>query len=132
MPIRLPQLDYSSQFRCLKPINPTLQKKLPHFSSLLLGGRPFLSCPNHFKFELDHSIIGRQHRREFYTNHARRTKRSRFNQHLQNCLKPKFCKWEFIFWDSRRQENTIQSTSLPSQRLVVPPQAIIAFSRRCR
>ena len=36
-----------------------------------------------------------------------------------------------VFWDSKRQEYTIQSTSLPSQRLVVPPQAITALPRRC-
>ena len=36
------------------------------------------------------------------------------------------------FWDSKRQEYTIQSTFLPSQRLIVPPQAITALPRRCR
>ena len=30
------------------------------------------------------------------------------------------------FWDSKRQDYTIQSTSLPSQRLAIPPQAITA------
>ena len=34
-----------------------------------------------------------------------------------------------MVWDSKRQEYTIQSTSLPSQRLVVPPQAITALPR---
>ena len=34
-----------------------------------------------------------------------------------------------IFWDSKRQEYTIQSTSLPSQRLVGPPQVITALPR---
>ena len=64
---------------------------------------------------------------EYYTNHARRTRRPRFNQQLQYCLKPEFCKWEIIFWDGKRQEYTIQNTFLPSQRLVVPPQAITAL-----
>ena len=53
----------------------------------------------------------------------------RFNQHLQYCLKPEFCKWEIIFWDGKRQEYTLQSTSVPSQRLIVPPQAITALPR---
>ena len=61
------------------------------------------------------------------TNHARRTRRPRFNQQLQYCLKPEFCKWEIIFWDGKRQEYTIQNTYLSSQRLVVPPQAITAL-----
>ena len=34
-----------------------------------------------------------------------------------------------FFWDSKRQEYTIQNTSLPSQRLVVPPEAITALPR---
>ena len=34
-----------------------------------------------------------------------------------------------MFWDSQRQEYTIQKTSLPSQRLVVTPLAITTFSR---
>ena len=45
---------------------------------------------------------------------------------------PEFCKWEITFWYSKRQENTIQSKSLPSQRMVVPPQAITALSHWCR
>ena len=104
-------------------------QELPPFSSFLSYVQPLLSRPNHLKLQPDHSALGRQHRREYYTNHARRTKRPRFNQHLQYCLKPEFCKWERIFWDSKRQEYTIQSTSLPSQRLVVPPQAITALPR---
>ena len=104
-------------------------QELPPFSSFLSDVRPLLSRPNHLKLQPDQSALGRQHRREYYTNHAGRTKRPRFNQHLQFCLKPEFCKWEIIFWDGKRQEYTIQSTSLPSQRLVVPPQAITALPR---
>ena len=67
-------------------------EELPPFSSLLSDVRPLLSRPNHLKLQPDHSALGRQHRREECTNHARRTKRPRFNQHLQYCLKPEFCK----------------------------------------
>ena len=49
-------------------------QELSPFSSLLSDVRPLLSRPNHFKLQLDHSALGRQHRREYYTNHARRTK----------------------------------------------------------
>ena len=101
--------------------------ELPPFNSFLSDVRPLLSRPNQLKLQLDHSALGRQHRREYYTNHARRTKRPRFKQHLQYCLKLEFCEWEIIFWDGKRQEYTIQSTPLASQRLVVPPQAITAL-----
>ena len=101
--------------------------ELPPFSSLLSDVRPLLSRPNQLKLRLDPAVLGRQHRREYYTNHARRMRRPRFNQQLQYCLKPEFCKWEIIFWDGKRQEYTIQNTYLPSQRLVVPPQAITAL-----
>ena len=102
-------------------------QELPPFSSFLSDVRPLLSRPNQLKFQPNHSALGRQHRREYYTNHAGRIKRPRFNQQLQYCLKLEFCKWEIIFWDGKRQEYTIQNTSLPSQRLVVPPQAITAL-----
>ena len=101
--------------------------ELPPFSSFLSDVRPLLSRPNQLKLRADSAVLGRQHRREYYTNHARRTRRPRFNQQLQYCLKPEFCKWEIIFWDGKRQEYTIQNTFLPSQRLVVPPQAITAL-----
>ena len=101
--------------------------ELPPFSSFLSDVRPLLSRPNQLKLRPDPAVLGRQHRREYYTNHARRTRRPRFNQQLQYCLKPEFCKWEIIFWDGKRQEYTIQNTYFPSQRLVVPPQAITAL-----
>ena len=104
-------------------------QELPPFSSFLPDVRSLLSRPNQLKLQPTQSALGRQHRCEYYTNHAGRTKRPRFNQQLQCCLKPDFCKWEIIFWDVKRQEYTIQSTSLPSQRLVVPPQAITALPR---
>ena len=122
------QLDYSFQFLPENDQSENTQE-LPPFTSLLSDVRPLLSRPNPFKFRLHHSILGRQHRREYYTNRARRTKRPRFNQHLQYSLKPEFSTREIVVWDSRLQEYTIQSTSLHSQRLVVLPQAITAHSR---
>ena len=102
-------------------------QELPLFCSLLSDVRPLLSRPNQLKLQPDHAVLGRQHRREYYTNHARRTKRPRFHQHLQYCLKPDFHKWKRICWDGKHHEYTIQNTSFPSQRLVVPPQAITAL-----
>ena len=75
-----------------------------------------------------HPTLGGQHGREYYTNRAGRTKRHQFNHHLQYNLILEFFKWEIVSWDSRCQDYTIQNTSLPSQRLVVPPQAINALS----
>ena len=89
--------------------------ELPPFSSFLSDVRPLLSRPNQLKLRPDPAVLGRQHRQEYYTNHARRTRRPRFNQQLQYSLKPEFCKWEIIFWDGKRQEYTIQNTYLPSQ-----------------
>ena len=101
-------------------------QELPPFSSFLSDVRPLFSRLNHLKLQPYQSALGRQHSREYYTNHARRIKRPRFSRQLQYYLQPEFCKWEIIFWDSKSQEYTIQSTSFPSQRLVVPPQAITA------
>ena len=116
LPISLPENSQSE-----------VTQELPPFSSFLSDVRPLLSRPNQLKLQPDPAALGRQHRREYYTNHARRTKRSRFNQQLQYCLKPDFHTWEIIFWDGKRQEYLIQNTSLPSQRLTVPPQAITAL-----
>ena len=120
-----PQLPISSP-----EVSPSEDNRtLPPFSSFLSDVRPLLSRPNQLKLQPDHATLGRQHRREYYTTHARRTRRPRFNQNLHYRLKPEFHTWEIIFWDSKRQEYTIQNTSLPSQRLVVPPQAITAIPR---
>ena len=126
-----PPASISSQFSISSPEASQSQntQELPPFSSFLSDVAPLLSRPNHLKLEPDYSALGRQDRSEYYTTHARRTKRPRFNQHLQCCLKPEFCKWEIFFSDSKRKEYTIQSTSLPYQRLVVPPQAITALAR---
>ena len=126
-----PSTSIGSQFSISSPEASQSEntQELPPFSSFLSDVRPLLSGPNHLELQPDQSALGRQHRREYYTKHARRTKRPCINQQLQYCLQPEFCKWEIIFWDSKRQEYTIQSTSFPSQRLVVPPQAITAIPR---
>ena len=130
-PDAAPSTSTGSQFSISSPEGSQSEntQALPLFSSFLSDARPLLSRPNLLKLQPDQSALGRQHRRGCYTYHAGRTKRPRFNQQLQYCLKPEFCKWEIIFWDGKRQEYTIQSTSLPSQRLVVPPQAITALPR---
>ena len=104
-------------------------QELPPFNFFPSNVRPLLSRPYHIKLRTDHPILGRQHRREENLNRARKTKQPRFNQQLQYSLKPEFSTWKIVLWDSRRQEYTIQSTSLPSQRLLLPQQAITSL--RC-
>ena len=130
-PDAAPSISTGSQFSLSSPDASQSEstQELPPFSSFLSDVRPLLSRPNQLKLQPTQSALGHQHRRKDYTNHAGRTKRPRFNQQLQYCFKPEFCKWEIKFWDGKRQEYTIQSTSLPSQRLVVPPQAITALPR---
>ena len=111
----------------LEASQPEKTQELPPFTSFPSDVRPPLSQPIHLKLQPDQSTLGRQHRGEYYTNHARRTKWPRFNRHLQYCLQPEFCKWKINFWVSTRQERTTQNTSLSFQRLVVPPQAITAL-----
>ena len=129
-----PSVSTGLQYSIAIPENDQSEKtqELPPFNSLLSDVRPIFSRPNHLKFQPDYSILGRQHRPEYHTNRAGKTRRPHFNQHLQYSLKPEFSTWEIAFWDSRRQEATIQSTSLPPQRLAVPPKAITALSRCCR
>ena len=87
--------------------------ELPPFSSFFSDVQPLLSRPNQLKLRHDRAVLGRQHRREYNTSHARRTRRPRFNQQIQYCLKPEFCKWEIIFWDGKRQEYRIQTPISP-------------------
>ena len=70
--------------------HPVTTQDLPPFSLLLFDVRPIFSCPNHLKFQPDHSILGRQHRRKYCINRARLIKNTRFNQHLHHFLKPEF------------------------------------------
>ena len=104
-----PSASTGSEFSIPSPeaSQPKNTQEVPPFSFFLSDVRPLLSKPNHPKLQPDQSALGRQHRREYYTNHARRTKRPRCIQQLQYCLKPEFCKWEIIFWDGKRQEYTI-------------------------
>ena len=103
LPSATPPLSTGLQLSVPLPENDQSKttEELPPFISLLSDVRPPRSRPNRLKYQLDHSILQRQHRREYYNNRARRTKRSRFNQHLQYSLKPEFSAW--VFWDSRRQ-----------------------------
>ena len=81
-------------------------QELPPFSSFLSDVRPLLSKPNQLKLQPTQSALGRQHRREYYTNHAGRTKRPRFNQQLQYCLKPEFCTGNNLLgWQTSRIYN---------------------------
>ena len=45
--------------------------ELPPFSSFLSDVRPLLSRPNQLKLRPNSAVLGRQHRREYYTNAGR-------------------------------------------------------------
>ena len=74
--------------------------------------------------------IAGQHKREHFARLTRAVKCPRFNPHLLYRLRPDFSSWDLLFWDSQRQEVTIQNTLLTSQRLVVPLRAITANSQQ--
>ena len=78
----------------------------------------------------DRLIIARQHKTEHFARLARAEKYPRFKPHLHYRLKPEFSSLEILFWDTQRQELTIQKTLLTSQRLVVPLRTITAISQQ--
>ena len=124
------QLAHNSPFLHLKLVNPKILKNFLHLVPSYLTFDPFYQGLITSNFNVISLLLDVNIAVNITQITPSRTKRPRFNQHLQYCLKPEFCKWEIVFfWDGERQEFTIQSTSLPSQRLVVPPQAITALPR---
>ena len=91
-----------------------------------------LSRPNQFKHraETANLVNNRKHRREYSDPKPTAIIRPRINSRLRHGLKPEFDSWETIFWDKQRKELTIQSTSLPSQRLLAPQQDVTSPSSR--
>ena len=77
----------------------------------------------------DRLTIARQHKREHFARLARAVECPRFNPLLHYRLRPEVSSWEILFWDSQRQNITIQNTILPSQQLVFPLRAITANSQ---
>ena len=56
-----------------------------------------------------------------------KTRNPRFHYNLNYTLREDVNQWKIIFWDSRRQEFTIENNVLKNQRLSVPLRAISAF-----
>ena len=96
------------------------------------NGRPFSSSSEHSNPRNNAKSVAlyKQHRREHFASRARIVKKPRFNSHLHYKLKPEFSSWEILYWDSTRQEFTIENNFLPSQRIGVPLRAIIAHLPR--
>ena len=122
-------MGYISLFPCRTVIHLNLSR-YSHFHCPRLWRSTSFSSPNHLKFQLDHSTFGRKHRCGYYIDRTRKIKRPRFNHHLQYSGKPDLASWEEIFWDSIPQKVTLQNTSLPLQRLVVP-HSLTVLSRWC-
>ena len=68
--------------------------------------------------------IARQHKRKNLARLDRAVKCPRFNPQTQNSLPPQNSSRELLFWDSYRQEFTIQNTLFQSQQLVVLKQLV--------
>ena len=87
---------------------------------------PVLWRPHEFKdrTETANLVNSHQNRREQVAPKPTAIIRPRINSRPRYSLRPEFNSWEIIFWDNQRKELTIQNTSLPSQRLVVPQQAV--------
>ena len=102
------------------------QHELPPAYPLPTDRSPVLSRPNQFKHRTEPAnlVNSRQHRREQFASKPTAIIRPRINSRLRYGLKPAFNSWKIIFWDNQRQELTIQNTSLPHQRLVVPQHAV--------
>ena len=101
--------------------NPSLSRRLRSNSTALgtstQDARATFWRPN--RFQRNQQIL-KQKRRESYYRHHTSVRRHRYNSRLHYELTNAFYSWEIVFWDYKRQENTIQNTALPSQRLVVP------------
>ena len=63
----------------------------------------------------DRLTIARQHKRKHFARLAGAVKCPRFKSHLHNKLRPEMSSWEILFWDTQRQDFTIQNALLPSQ-----------------
>ena len=85
--------------------------------------------PNHKRRHnnINEFPLEKQRRREYFSNKAKRVRKPGFNQDLNYQLRPQFSNWRIIFWDTNRQEYTIENPSLKGQRLTVPLKAITAF-----
>ena len=102
------------------------QHELPPAYPLPTGSSPVLSRPNQFKHrtEAANLVNSRQHRREQFASKPAAIIWPRINSRLRYGLKPETDSWKYKFWDTQRKELTNQNTSSPSQRLVVPQQAV--------
>ena len=71
--------------------------------------------------------LGKQKKSEEAAQKYHKTRNPRFHYNLNYTLREDVNQWKIIFWDSKRQEFTIENTTLKNQRLSVPLRAISAF-----
>ena len=89
-------------------------------------GSPVVLRPNQFKHRVQTANLAnsRQDGREHFASKPTATIRPRINSRRRYSLKPEFDSCEIIFRDKQRKERTFDNTSFPSQRFVVPIQAV--------
>ena len=71
--------------------------------------------------------LEKQKKSEEAAQKYQKTRNPRFHYNLNYTLREDVNQWKTIFWDSKRQEFTIENTTLKNQRLSVPLRAISAF-----
>ena len=105
-------------------------RELSTANSIQCGASLILSRPNPFKLgaESSNSVHSRQHREEYFASKPTEIMRPRVNSRLRYGQKPESDSWKNIFWDNQRNELTIQNSSFPPQRLVVPQQAVTVLT----
>ena len=106
------------------------QHEPPPAYSFSIDGSRVLLRPNQFKHRVETAnlVKSRKESREHFASRPTAINRPRINSRLRYSLKPEFDSWETVFRDKQRKQLTIENTSLPSQRLVVPLQAVTFFS----
>ena len=74
-----------------------------------------------------HEKLRQQRKNEEAANKYIFTRNPRFRTELNYLSKREYNHWNIVFWDSNRQEFTLENPTLGYQRIVVPIRAISAF-----
>ena len=72
-------------------------------------------------------LFRKQRKSEEATSKYNFTKNPQFQLNLTYKLKENINQWRIVFWDSKRQEFTLENPSLNFQRISVPLRSISAF-----
>ena len=82
---------------------------------------------NRKSFTPSRQLFQKQKRSEESTSKYTATQNPQFQFNLTYKIKENINQWRIVFWDSERQEFTLENPSLNYQRLFVPLRSISAF-----